>query len=498
MPTNLKEFNEQQDALVIFLNYQCDNRKEIIESYLKDCFEDFSTEYMLLDCLDKEYCNITGKDLFQLIRKKVDQLEINLPDSQRLIFCSYMPVENLNEEQYTIINNRVMELAKLLPGVSQQHMFCFSYENISPLDEKKDEVVDVLKKLGKEFPPKISHSEYLLYAAGFQTLDMQEHGLARLLHVLSRKDYLKAVRPIYGANYLKMLQYADYYKDRAGFCQREIDKIKAWNTQEKDPDRNQFYVKIRAVVQPVLEKFRIRKNSFEDNIQLYPASISEYRRHFFFWHVRDDVSVDHPMVQKQKKQFVKNIEKEMLRNPSIGKLEDYVKNELYYEDSCALKEEIQNGMFMKRVLGSGENVEADEETKLFSAHWLSQISEKLLECLDDLEERKIALHKKQQKYLRELKNAGKYSNINDCFQNINQDTKFSPMAGYFPEISDVIALVGGECYDNWLHMNYDITGIGNAFRYVSIYPCEIVVLKQGNIINLDEDNTEEKLKKMLD
>lgn len=137
MPTNLNEFNEQQDALVIFLNYQCENRKEIIESYLKDCFEDFSTEYLLLDCLDKEYCNITGKDLFQLIRKKVDQLEINLPDSQRLIFCSYMPVENLNEEQYTIINNRVMELAKLLPGVSQQHMFCFSYENIRPLDEKK-------------------------------------------------------------------------------------------------------------------------------------------------------------------------------------------------------------------------------------------------------------------------------------------------------------------------------------------------------------------------
>ena len=100
--------------------------------------------------------------------------------------------------------------------------------------------------------------------------------------------------------------------------------------------------------------------------------------------------------------------------------------------------------------------------------------------------------------MRELKNAGKYSNINDCFQNINQDTKFSPMAGYFPAISDVIALIGGECYDNWLHMNYDITGIGNAFRYVSIYPCEIVVLKQRNIINLDKDNTEEKLKKMLD
>ena len=81
----------------------------------------------------------------------------------------------------------------------------------------------------------------------------------------------------------------------------------------------------------------------------------------------------------------------MLRNLSIGELEDYVKNEMYYEDSCALKEEIQNGMFMKRVLGAGENVEADEETNLFSGHWLSQISEKLLDCLDDLDERKIAL-----------------------------------------------------------------------------------------------------------
>ena len=81
MSTTLNEFNEQQDALVIFLNYQSDKRKEIVESYLKDCFEDFSTEYLLLDCLDKEYSSITGKELFQLIHQKVDQLEINLPDS---------------------------------------------------------------------------------------------------------------------------------------------------------------------------------------------------------------------------------------------------------------------------------------------------------------------------------------------------------------------------------------------------------------------------------
>lgn len=497
MSTILKEFNEQQDALVIFLNYQSDNRKEIIESYLKDCFEDFTTEYLILDCLNKQYCNITGKEMFQLIRKKVDQLEINLPDSQRLIFCSYMPLEKLDEEQYKNINIRVKELAKLLPGVSQQHIFCFSYENIKPLNQKKEEIVRTLRTLGKEFPPEISLSEYLLYAAGFETLDMQEHALTRLLHILSRKDYFKVIRPTYGGNYLKMLQYTDYYEDRADFCQREIDKIKTWNIQEKDPDRNQFYVKTRAAVQPILEEFRRRKNSFEDNIQLYPASISEYRRHFFFWHIRD-VSADHLMIQKQKKEFIRNIEKEMLQNPNIDGLEKYVRNELYYEDGCSLNEELQRGVFVKRVLNYSENMEADDETRTFSVHLLTQISEKLMESLEDLEERKINLHKEEQKYLRELKNAGRYSDLNHCFQNIYQDTKFSHMAGYFPEISVVVTLIGGECYDNWLHMHYEIAGITNAYRYFSIYPCEIVVMKQGNLVNLDEDSAEEILNKILD
>lgn len=497
MSTTLNEFNEQQDALVIFLNYQSDKRKEIVESYLKDCFEDFSTEYLLLDCLDKEYCSITGKELFQLIHQKVDQLEINLPDSQRLIFCSYMPLEELDEEQYRNINDRVKDLAKLLPGVSQQHIFCFSYENIKPLEQKKEEIIRNLQNFGKEFPMGISYSEYLLYAAGFEALDMQEHGLARLLHVLSRKDYLNAVKPTYGANYLKMLRYTDYYEDRAGFCQREIDKIKAWNQQEKDPDRNQFYVKTRAAIHPVLEEFRRRKNSFEDNIQLYPASISEYRRHFFFWHVRE-VTTDHPMIQKQKKQFVRDIEKEMLQDPDIDELEKYVRNELYYEDGCALKEELKSGAFVKRILDRSESAETDEETKIFSVHLLTQISEKLLESLKDLEERKINLHKKQQKYRRELKEAGRYSNLSHCFQNINTDTRFSHMSGYFPQISDVITLIGGECYDNWLHMHYDIAGIANAYRYFSIYPCEIVLMKLGNLVNLNKDSAEEMLNKILD
>ncbi|MBS6713491.1 MAG: hypothetical protein KH296_15900 [Ruminococcus sp.] len=497
MPTTLNEFNEQQDALVIFLNYQSGKRKEIVESYLKDCFEDFSTEYLLLDCLNKEYGRITGKELFQLIHQKVDQLEINLPDSQRLIFCSYMPLEELDEEQYKNISNRVKELAKLLPGVSQQHIFCFSYENIKPLEQKREEIIRSLKNFGNEFPPEILYSEYLLYAAGFETLDMQEHGLARLLHILSRKDYSKAVKPTYGANYLKMLRYADYYEDRADFCQKEIDKIKAWNFQEKDPERNQFYVKTRAVIHSILEEFRRRKNSFEDNIQLYPASISEYRRHFFFWHVRE-VTTDHPMIRKQKKQFVRDIEKEMLQNPDIDGLEEYVRNELYYEDGCALKEELQSGAFVKRILDYSESAETDEETKIFSVHLLTQISEKLLESLEDLEQRKINLHKKQQQYLRELKEAGRYSNLSHCFQNINTDTRFSPMSGYFPQISAVVTLIGGECYDNWLHMQYDIAEIANAYRYSSIYPCEIVLMKLGNLVNLSENNAEEMLNKILD
>lgn len=497
MPTILNAFDQEQDALVIFMNYQSDSRKEIIESYLKDCFEEFATEYLLLDCLNKEYSNITGKDLFQLIRKKVDQLEINLPDSQRLIFCSYMPLEKLDKEQYRNINNRVEELAKLLPGISQQHIFCFSYENIKPLEQRKEETVTILKNLGKEFPTKVSYREYLLYAAGFETLDTQEHGLARMLHILSRKDHQKAVKPIYEANYLKMLQYADYYEDRAEFCQREIDKIKAWNTQEKDPDRNQFYVKTRTAVQPVLEEFRRRKNSFEDNIQLYPASVSEYRRHFFFWHVRE-VSTDHPMIQKQRKQFVGDIEEEILRNPDMNGLEEYVRTELYYEDGCALREEIQRGTFVNRVLGNSETEETDEEIKKFSVHLLTQISEKLLKILEDLEDRKGDLHKKQQRYLRELKNAGKYSDIDNCFQNINQDTEISHMSGYIPEISDVIVLIGGNCYNNWIRMNYNIVGIENAFRYAPIYPCEIVLIKERNIVDMEEENAEEMLNKILD
>lgn len=204
------------------------------------------------------------------------------------------------------------------------------------------------------------------------------------------------------------------------------------------------------------------------------------------------------MIQKQKKQFVRDIEKEMLQDPDIDELEKYVRNELYYEDGCALKEELKSGAFIKRILDHSESAETDEETKIFSVHLLTQISEKLLESLKDLEERKINLHKKQQKYRRELKEAGRYSNLSHCFQNINTDTKFSHMSGYFPQISDVITLIGGECYDNWLHMHYDIAGIANAYRYFSIYPCEIVLMKLGNLVNLNKDSAEEMLNKILD
>ena len=105
MPTNLENFNTSQDALTIVFNEQ--PGQNMIESWIGSLFEEGQYLYF-----DRGEFSGNGKDLFKYLQKQIRDGEALMPDSQRMLMCYYMPLEELTEEWVDTYFERAREMRK--------------------------------------------------------------------------------------------------------------------------------------------------------------------------------------------------------------------------------------------------------------------------------------------------------------------------------------------------------------------------------------------------
>lgn len=491
MSTTLSHLDNQQDALTVFLNFQQEERREIIEERMESLFD--GQQYLYLEGNDW-----TGEELYHYIREKRDNFDIVLPANHRLVFCYYMKLNDLTEDWFERYKERIEALKQLLPvdhALQHYHIACFSYENITPLGNRKAEIIRILKQFHK-YNAGVLHAEYLLYASGFHTLDSQERGLVQMLHILSRRGYFRVLQPTLHMNHLKILGYSDYYEDRAVSCQEKIQEITRWQQEENDPELNGLRDAMLQTMQPQMVELREAIKNFKKRVPLYPVSVRDFKRRWIFWH-SSMVTDKHPAIQKRRAEFLRDMRAVLAEKTDFSELERIMKTELTCLDLVHLKRELEQGILRQKILTSAENQDKTPEVLDLAENIWNLAEVRIQNILNGLEEKQMMYEKEKRKYQRELDLAGKYRSLQDCFDSIKEDTAFMTPAGIFPENTEMIALVSGNCYNVWLDKRYEINGFHSAYYCQEIAPCEIVLLKKGDYINMAEEDAETKLSQIL-
>ncbi|MDO4322287.1 MAG: hypothetical protein Q4C61_07140 [Lachnospiraceae bacterium] len=491
MPTLLNNLDTQPDALVVFIDNQIRRQENTASEWMEKLFD--SQQYLYLREND-----MTGEELFKRIREEIYECNVILPDSQRMVFCYYLELRDLTQEWVDCFFERARELQRLLSidnMFTHHHMICLSYENVNPLAEEKSRIIGLLQQLAQS-GPSISHVIYMLHVTGFETLDSQEHGMVQLLHLVSRRDYFRVAKPMGNKTYLKMLCYADYYEDRAAACQQRIKELSGWLTQENDPELSRLLGTVKLSLNAPVQELRKAISAFRRRIPLYPISVTDFQGNPITGY-RSRISDNNPIIQQRKEEYISDIKKALAERADLSNARNILEEEFHYPDFCHLESLMEQGLLEQNVLGGIDNRDNNPDIDSLARAVCGRVRCMAGSLIAVLEEKKEAVEKERRSNQRELKLAGKYRDLSNCFSRIEGDTGFSPIAGYFPENVERVVLISGKCFNDWLHQQYEIAGVTQAYRYPEIEPYEIVVLKEGDLLNLAEEDAKEKLERIL-
>ena len=487
MPTNLDNFNTSQDALTIVFNEQPE--QNMIESWIDSLFEEGQYLYF-----DRGEFSGNGKDLFKYLQKQIRDGEALMPDSQRMLMCYYMPLEELTEEWVDTYFERAREMRKYVQvsnSFDQHYMLCFSLR-VNMLDEEDyDRIADLLLRLGTQ-DRMISQQIYLLRVSGFQEFTSQEHAMVQLLHLLSRKDYHK-IQPQRYATVIRMLDYLDYYEDRARNCSDMIEKLSAWDTGANDPDLAGVISSIKMNLQPAAVLLHEAGRTFRRKSQLYPVSIKDFEGNMFKgFHCK--ITANHPKLQKRREEFTERKRRELLESIDFNAIRKMIKEDYHLPDLEELKARLENGTLRKSIFESVSESQNEPEIKALVEEVCCECEKIAQEMTQDIPGLRRKKQNDKKRYQKELQMAGRYQSLEDCFSRINEDIRPGPIRGRFSDNVNCVALISGRCLDEWNTRQYTITGEGIAYRYPGIRPCEIVELVEYDVLNIDEPNVAEDIK----
>jgi hypothetical protein len=110
------------------------------------------------------------------------------------------------------------------------------------------------------------------------------------------------------------------------------------------------------------------------------------------------------------------------------------------------------------------------------------------------DEMKQAKFLERKQCLRELDKYDDYANLEDCFHAIDEATQPKPIAGKYPDNVNTVVLVNDRCYNDWNSKGYDVQGVGTAYYYKNLGPCEIVMIKEYAMVNLADENADDNLR----
>lgn len=498
MPTKLNDFNSAQDALTVFLDYRREKKSDSVEDTLKERFKPMQALYLY-----GERCEESGAKLYQFLQNKIEAGEVVLPKSDRFVFCHYLPLNDLTEEWVKSWEKRVSEFQERLKVENlfqQYHVVCLIYESSkTPLGEKKEETVRLIKQLATDLPG-VAHVVYLLYTNGFETLAGQEQGIVQLLYVLSRKNTETMIEPMQHRTWLKILMYSDYSRKMAEMWSKKIKLLTYWMTEEADPQKRLFVETIEEQLTGPAGYLQEAEIDFDSRVDIYPVHISDFEKSGHLWNktMYSRIGADHEIIRRRKKEYFGILLEKMILEFDYTKVETMVMQKLCYKDMQKLpefiKKDLQTAIEEELLLNREER--ARESIRQLIQGVCGQIQKKLGKYLEAVDKIKTEKEKEMQEAQRALNIAGRYHDMGKCFQNIAKESEFRPMDGKFPEFIKDICLVGSECCGMW-GSTTTIKGISDAYSCADIDPMDVAFLKTGALIQLDKEEEAQKLVKIL-
>lgn len=490
MPNTL---NNSYDALVIAFENSGQSQSSMFERELKHMFERQRFLYLKNE-------SMSGEQLFQCIFEKLNTRELFRPTSQRIILCTYMDLAEVDNEWLQRYWEFMKEFRDKVGATSrtqhQYHTF-FRYRSGSELKVSMEELVEILNSMWVvENPMPMQHTEYLLYAGGFNNFDNQEKGMVRLLKNLSVGGWRELYDPSRCNKALNILTFDEYCEKKALIIQNKLEEIHDWLHKVGDPQLDNFYMNIQECAQHMIEAYSRDMKGFDRWVGLYPVSVREFTAHGIgpFKKYRR-VQRKNAELDQQRQEYQMSCMEAFKYGEERKKLIDAFEKQLHYSDYKKIREENEQNRVESRVKGivdnCGTQLYSEEEKRQFAEMLFGWIWEYLEEKLSVLEKIREEKEEEKSRYEYEQSFSTKYMNLQSCFEKVIQETGYQvpPAVTVAPLISNTY--ISTEVANDWPLKGYHINGVEdrNVIIDDTIEPMDIQHLKIGKYLDLDTEET---------
>lgn len=475
-----EHWNSTADAIVAVFN-RIGNADDL-DVYLKARFKRDQYIYMP----DEE---LAGREFYEYLREKLDNLELMPVAGNRLVICHYMKLQDLTEEWIDRFFNKAEELKTFVftaNNFDQHYIIALQYEagGISS-EEEKERINRLLVKLGTD-QSSVSRQVYLVWKQGFNDYMSQEKALVELLHLYSARDYA-IFRPVGTNPWLRMLNSADYYTEGARDFSRRIEEIDAWEDQPNDPGLAGMITKIKATTDDAKRKLNQERREFQARASIYPVSIANYGGIF-----RRKIKVprNKAIMDEVERESISDTQISLARQVDFSAALQYMKNEYHFPDYKELEAELNTKKLKELVFHEEEKT---EHVKKLNDMLYTKLEQLLRYSIPDLEKERIQKAKERNICRREQDLAGRYTDVKDCLHHISEDTNPQPIK-WMTATTRTLVLVNGAAVTRWdLDPEYYVPDVPVTYITPEISPCEVFVLKESNWVRLDSDSALEDL-----
>lgn len=498
MAADLIRINTEQDALVVILNF-CSDRGPALGRWLKSRFQSGR------ECLYLEVRTFpSAEEVAKKIIAERDKYRVTVPPGAKLVFCFYLPLEDLTDEWMELYRRFPEDMDIYHPakdGARHCYVTVLQYRIEQMLKEKKADVAERLQGFGAD-DMNFFHTQYLLYVPMTDTPDSQEQGIVQLLWLWSRKEgqQVAASFTTDAMRQLRVINYADYQESEDEECKSQIARLKSLLEEEADPNLNILSSRIVSLAQQLTKKVEDAIGRFEKLSPLYPVRVTDYqRKRFGMKYERCVETGPGSFLQRCRQNHIQETCQTLLMDTQIESFGAYVRKEYHIPDYKKLEQKLEDGSLEEtltdRVLSGKKDFEDDLEC--FLKEWFQNVKKILQDS--------IAGYKMKQKNLeyelevqkaRQVK-AGKYRNLQDCLDRMAGEVKFLTPVKILPSGIATVVFVGGHLAVNWTLEGYDTEAAAHVYSCPVISPSDIAMLKEASYIELAAPNAQADLGRIL-
>lgn len=497
MPSTL---NNSYDALVIAFEQSKQSQTTVFERELKQRFEKQRILYMKNETM-------SGEQLFQSVFDKMNAGEIYLPVSQRIVLCIYMDLAEIDGaylEKYRTFMQEFRDKAGALSRTQHHYLTFFRYRSGSKLKVSMEELVEILNSMWVvENPMPMEHTEYLVYAGGFNNFDNQEKGMVRLLKNLSVGEWQGLYDTSKCKEALHILAFDEYCEKKALILQQQLNEIHDWLYKVGDPQLDNFYINIQTCAQAMIETYSKEIKGFDRLTGLYPVSVREFTPHGigpFKKYTKQQGG--NRELERQREEYRNTAIKAFENGPEQKKMFASFEEQLCYSDYKKIREVNEENGIEKRVNGIVENCGSRlsaEEKEQFSSMICSWIQAYLKQKLSDLETIRKEKEEEKSRCEYEQSLSTKYLNLLSCFDRIAKETKYQILPAIPPATLITNTYISMEVANAWTMKGYHIAEVADNAAMIddTIAPMEIQHLRIGKYLSLNTPETLNNFKMVI-